>query len=69
MDTIVELEAAIKLLETQKSLLTLDNIDLHNRISELQLTIAELRGIMDGMSEDMGLLEVRLLGLINSNDQ
>jgi len=65
MDTIAELEAAIKRLETQKSILELDNTDLHNRISELQLTIAALRDTMDGMSDDMGLLELRVMELMN----
>ena len=65
MKTIEELEASIQLLETQKSLLTLDNVDLHNRISDLQLTISSLRDMMDGMSEDMGLLEAKVLELIN----
>ena len=57
----------LRYIEGQKNLLEIDNLDLQHKISELQIKIAGLRETMDGMAEDMGLLEVRVMELMGND--
>ena len=54
--------------ETEKNLLILENSELRHTISSLRIQNATLKQDMDGMSDDMGMLEARVLELTRPHD-
>ena len=58
----------LRSIETAKNLLALENSELRHTISSLRIQNVTLKQDMDGMSDDMGMLEARVLELTRPHD-